>query len=233
MMSRSLPRSMQISETLIREITSGLIADGSRLPAERTMASSYGVAVGTLRKALAVLEEKGLLERRQGSGNYVRRKASVSSIYSQFRLELLEGGGLPTAQILDTKQEETPPQALSFGFSASSFRIDRIRFLNDVPIALERIWLDGSYNAHSKVEDINESLYKFYKDHLGLIISRIEDSLSVAFFPDWGCLASLQAGEPVGYIERRAWSQSERAAEFSQTWFNAEKTRYINRIEHN
>ena len=50
------------------------------------MAAGLGIAVGTLRKALASLEDKGLLERVQGSGNYVRAKADTGSIYAFLRL---------------------------------------------------------------------------------------------------------------------------------------------------
>ena len=45
---------------------------------------------------MADLERKGLLERREGSGNYVRHRAEVDSVYAMFRLELIGGGGLPT-----------------------------------------------------------------------------------------------------------------------------------------
>lgn len=229
--SRPLPRSIEISETLIREIASGLLPDGSRLPTERQMAADYGVAVGTLRKALAVLEEKGLLERVQGSGNYVRRRANVQSVYSQFRLEKLGGGGLPTAQIVDLMNTTSPESALAFGFSATALRIDRLRSLDGHPVALERIWLDGRYGASADASQMSESLYAFYRDHLGLVISRVEDSVGVSDLPAWAKLPGINAGDASGYIKRRAWSQSGEAAEYSQTWFDPARARFINRIE--
>ncbi|MEL6700823.1 MAG: GntR family transcriptional regulator, partial [Pseudomonadota bacterium] len=67
----TLPKHLQIGEMLVREIASGRLADGARLPSERQMASELNVAVGTLRRALDDLTERGLLERVQGSGNYV------------------------------------------------------------------------------------------------------------------------------------------------------------------
>ena len=85
----ALPKFIQLSEMLIREIAAGHLADGSRLPPEREMADDLGVAVGTLRKALADVEAKGLLDRVQGSGNYVRHRPAVESVYAFFRLELM------------------------------------------------------------------------------------------------------------------------------------------------
>jgi len=82
-----LPLHVEISEMLAREIQAGVLADGSRLASERLMADELGVAVGTLRKALLELTQKGLLERVQGSGNYVRKpkqSQNVDTIYSFF-----------------------------------------------------------------------------------------------------------------------------------------------------
>jgi len=77
-----LPKYVAISEMLIREIAAGHLADGARLPPERDMAEDLAISVGTLRKALAELEGKGLLDRVQGSGNYVRHRADVDSVYA-------------------------------------------------------------------------------------------------------------------------------------------------------
>ena len=55
----ALPKYIQISEMLIREIAAGHLADGARLPPERDMAADLNISVGTLRKALSDLVEKG------------------------------------------------------------------------------------------------------------------------------------------------------------------------------
>ena len=81
------------------------------------MAASLGIAVGTLRKALADLTERGLLERIQGSGNYVRARADLPGVYAFFRLERLAGGGLPSAEILSVDLMDKPDDLPSFGAS--------------------------------------------------------------------------------------------------------------------
>ena len=75
--SNALPKYVQISELLIRDIAAGRLMDGERLPPEREMADGLNTSVGTLRKALAILEKKGMLDRLQGSGNYIRHGADV------------------------------------------------------------------------------------------------------------------------------------------------------------
>ena len=69
----ALPIYAQVSEVLIREIAVGRLADGQRLPPERQLAAAHQVTVRTLRKSLKILEDKGLLERVQGSGCFGAR----------------------------------------------------------------------------------------------------------------------------------------------------------------
>ena len=80
----SLPIYIQISEMLMREIIAGRLLDGERLLPERNLAKSLNISVGTLRKALKDLEQKGALFRKHGSGNYVKFNTKFESIYSFF-----------------------------------------------------------------------------------------------------------------------------------------------------
>ncbi|MBT8418949.1 MAG: GntR family transcriptional regulator, partial [Silicimonas sp.] len=110
-----LPIYMQTAEMLLREISAGRLSEGEKLPPERDMAADLGIAVGTLRKALDDLETKGFLERVQGSGNYVRHNPDAAGVYAFFRLELLEGGGLPTAKVLTAERLKKPADLPTFG----------------------------------------------------------------------------------------------------------------------
>lgn len=227
----ALPRYIQISERLIRDIDAGRLADGVRLPPERVLSEEFGVAVGTLRKALDELARKGLLERVHGSGNYIRHKAGVESVYGFFRLERPDGGGLPTAEVIDLLRLSKPPDAPGFGPSPEGLRIRRLRRLDGVPAALEEIWLDGDRAGDVTAEDLSESLYLFYRDSLNLVIGRTEDRVGLGSCPDWGGVAfPVAPGEPLPMIERRGWSDSGEVVEYSRTWFDNNNARYVSRL---
>jgi GntR family transcriptional regulator len=85
-MRGALPIYLRIAEGLTRDIAAGRLGVGERLPPERAMAADLGVTVSTLRKALAVLSDRDLLERRQGSGNYVKQGDLRQGTYALFRL---------------------------------------------------------------------------------------------------------------------------------------------------
>lgn len=227
----SLPKYIQVSEMLIREIAAGHLIDGARLAPERDMAAELGISVGTLRKALSDLEGKGMLHRVQGSGNYVRFQTDVASVYAMFRLELIGGGGLPTARILSVDRLGKTADMPAFGSASEGHRIRRVRSLDGKAIALEEIWLDGSYRDRITADDLSESLYHFYRNDLGLLIGSAVDEIGVAAVPEWGGADyPIMAGQMAGYIERISYDAAGTAAEISKTWFDYNKARYISRL---
>lgn len=227
----ALPLYVQISEMLIRDIAAGRLTDGERLPPERDMADGLGIAVGTLRKALADLTEKGLLERVQGSGNYIRARSHVDSVYSFFRVELLGGGGLPTADVLDVTRVSKPDDLPDFGQSSDAHRVRRLRRLNGTPAVLEEIWLDASFADSVTAMDLRESLYLFYRQSLGLWITRAEDQLGVAPVPDWTPPDfGMPAQSPCLMATRTSWGQDGAVAEMSRSWIDTNTARYVARI---
>jgi len=226
----ALPIYIQVSEVLIREIAAGRLTDGARLPPERQLAAQHNVTVRTLRKSLKVLEEKGLLHRIQGSGNYVRSDPQVQSIYSMFRLELIGGGGLPTATFLEITACTKPADLPEFGTSDHGTRMRRLRYLNKVPAAIEEIWLDGDSGAINP-DQVSDSLYRYYQMKLGFWISCAEDYVSIANTPDWAPEGfGKRPGDAVGFIERLSWEQKPDAVEYSRTWFDPDIARYVQRL---
>ncbi len=226
----ALPKYVQASETLIREISAGRLRDGERLAPEREMAARMGIAVGTLRKALSELENRGLVERIQGSGNYVRHRPEASGLYAFFRLERLDGGGLPTADLYELDRMVKPTDLPRFGASAHAFRIRRIRRLSAQPVALEEIWLDGIWADEIRPDQLSESLYLFYRRSLDLWIAQAEDRIGIAPVPDWGRTLDVLSGDIAGYVERWGRTEAGEVAEYSRTWFNADRARYVSRM---
>lgn len=61
----------QVADDVEADITSGRLAPGSKLPAEVELASQYGVARVTVRRAVQELRDRGLLVVVHGRGTYV------------------------------------------------------------------------------------------------------------------------------------------------------------------
>lgn len=223
----TIPLYMQVCDLLEREVNAKIRLDGERLPPERILAKELGIAVGTLRLALAELTRRGMLERIQGSGNYIRHKSNRESVYAFFHLELIDGIGDPSAELISASRIAKPENLPDIGGSDTAHRIRRVRHLGDVKVALEEIWIDGTFDLDDGQNHMSHSLYQLYKEHLGFWIAKVEDSVSVAPMPDWGQPLFNQSDQEVwGFCERLAWDQHGQLVEASSTWFDPAKARY-------
>lgn len=66
------PKYLQVAETLRKEIAEGVFRDGQTLMTEEELRLRFDVSRQTVRQAIALLEDDGLVDRRRGSGTYVR-----------------------------------------------------------------------------------------------------------------------------------------------------------------
>jgi DNA-binding GntR family transcriptional regulator len=61
---------VQVADDIQRRIAGGEIT--AKLPSERSFAEEYGVAYTTVRHAMAVLRERGIIVTAHGRGTYVK-----------------------------------------------------------------------------------------------------------------------------------------------------------------
>ena len=71
---RSSPVYLGVADDMAQTIKSELLRAGARLPSQKDLAERYGVSRHVIRKAMDLLERRGVLAGRQGSGTYVRGK---------------------------------------------------------------------------------------------------------------------------------------------------------------
>src|SRR5688572_28988798 len=65
-----------VADTLRRRIVQGEYASGERLPSERELCEQFESSRITIRRALDILADEMLIQRRQGDGTYVSPKPS-------------------------------------------------------------------------------------------------------------------------------------------------------------
>lgn len=78
-MPKFYPRYQQIFDSLKKDILSGKYPTGSSLPTETELMNSFNISRTTLRNALKLLHEEGLIESRRGAGTTVCSKDMISS----------------------------------------------------------------------------------------------------------------------------------------------------------
>lgn len=134
----SLP---EIAANRIRSmISEGRLPPASRLPNELELAAAMGVSRGTIRAGLHLLQQQGLVWRRQGVGTFVSDKPILEN-----RLDINSGvtdlirstGLAPGCRDLDIKivpADEYVAQQLRVPLDNSVVHIQRTRTANDKPV---------------------------------------------------------------------------------------------------
>ena len=76
---------MDIYTALKADITDRAFAEDKRLPGEPELCRRFGTARNTVRQALALLQQQGLIERRKGEGTFItrsgERKTGIIGLY--------------------------------------------------------------------------------------------------------------------------------------------------------
>jgi GntR family transcriptional regulator len=77
-----LPLYHQLSEILMEQIRNGKYTPGDVMPSETGMAKQYGIGRPTVRQAMDVLVQKGLVKRKRGSGTFVNHQDKQVDLFS-------------------------------------------------------------------------------------------------------------------------------------------------------
>ncbi|MFP3986865.1 winged helix-turn-helix domain-containing protein [Streptomyces sp. E11-3] len=69
---------VQVADHLAARIAAGQISAGARLAGERDLATEYGVAIGTARRAIQELRDRGLVVTLPARGTFIVEQPPVS-----------------------------------------------------------------------------------------------------------------------------------------------------------
>ncbi|MFB7481008.1 GntR family transcriptional regulator [Streptomyces anulatus] len=234
---------LQIADDLAAQIRSGVLGAGDSVPSETTLMERYGVASGTVRKAVAELRATQLIETHHGRGSFVRSRPPVQRKSSdRFRrthrkagkaaylAEAEQSGGKPSVTVLFIGPTEAPAEiAERLGVPAGSQVLARKRryFREGVPTEEAT-----SYIPWDVAKDIPEmfaenpgggGIYARLEEH-GQILAEFSETVRarLATKAEASALA-LSPGSPVIHLVRNAETQSGRVVEVCDTIMAADQ----------
>ena len=229
-----LPLYQRLRDELMAKIASRVWQPDTPIPTEIELTKAYGVAIGTVRKAVELLVADGVLERNQGRGTYVRRPSFKASPFRFFRHQTGgEGNRVPESRIVG-RHLTVPPEhvAKSLGLNkrAKAIRLDRLRLMDGHPVLLEEIWLPfARFSALMTLElaDFGNLLYPLFEERCGQTVASAQETLT-AESADAVTAAHLgiTQGKPVIVIERLAFGYDQKPLEWRRSLGPADGFRY-------
>jgi GntR family transcriptional regulator len=221
-----------LAASLRARVISGEWPPGSAIPAEQTLASEHGVALGTMRRALELLAHEGLVERVHGRGTFVRAGLSGASMMRFFRFGHA-AGEVPASRILSRQVANLPAEparALGVGRGEPALKLRRLRSLGGEPCLLEEIWLPlPAFGAleHGDPREWGDLLYPLFAERCGIRVHRAVDDIGFDALGAADARAlGLPAGHPCARVMRNAFDISGRCIEHRISRGDAHAFRY-------
>lgn len=152
-------RYQAIADELRRRLESGDLGSSRLLPSESELSEAYAASRVTVRRALEVLRDEGLVDSRQGFGWFVATDPLRQSLgrLGTIERQLTDEGVESTRQVLDFRFVSAPPRARQVLGCDTVLRVRRLNLADGEPFALITVWCPEEYGAELSRADVERS----------------------------------------------------------------------------
>ncbi|MBD2562182.1 phosphonate metabolism transcriptional regulator PhnF [Nostoc foliaceum] len=140
-MKEIMPIYAQIADQLRQNIHQGVYQLGERLPTETKLAEQFAVNRHTIRQAIALLKDEGLLRVDRGRGTFVAAKTIRYAIGKRVRYnQTLKAQGwqvrFQLLRVLEVPADDAVAKGLEIPYGESVALIERLSFADEEPISM-------------------------------------------------------------------------------------------------
>ncbi len=232
-MSNFVPLYRQVSQRIFRKIEQGVYKFGDRIPSEKELADHYGVNRLTVRRAIGLLAERGVLKSRQGKGVFVTNtfyEARLGSGSALFDEAFFQDPRLSQRSLFTTRTQagralgdlfQLPP-------NAELWLAGRQWVAEDMAVALEY-----SYFPLEWIPDFSAGLQKIPWETLfrqrRLLPERLEETIrGVRLWGEEARLLQMRDGSAAFAVHQLVWMRDRRLLRFTKLLAEPQKiTHYL------
>ncbi|WP_029146233.1 GntR family transcriptional regulator [Microbacterium luticocti] len=205
---------------VLRELSARIdtMNPGDPLPSEEELSREFGTSPMTTRRALTILLDAKRIVGIRGKGTFVAQQPMVRSLsLKSFSESMKSVGRTAHSQILELSMSPADAEVaaeLEVDEGAQTYLIRRLRFGDDLPIAVDRTRLPAERFPGLLGKDLTGSLYATLSEQYGVAIERATSSVrAVAIGSDEAELLHLPEGTPCLAVRARAQDSEGRMIE--------------------
>lgn len=225
------PQYLALRDQIARNIESGNVSAGARLPSERQLQVGTGTARGTIREALFQLEAEGLIYRRDRSGWYVSPPAITyePTRWAGFMTYVAEQGRTPSTETLSTESfsaSSAMADIFRIAPGATLHMIRRRRRIDGRPVLVERIIVDPALAPDLLSHSLDGSLTQILTNVYGVSVVRNRvDMRPCALVREDADALGVKSGTPGLLVVRTSLDSSGRVVEYDQEYWRHDAIR--------
>lgn len=228
--SKSIPLYYQLETILRKQIQSGDFTPDVPMPSEDALAEKYEVSRITVRKAMASLEQAGLVVRQRGKGTFVSDKATGFNLprYTGSIEDLILIGKATRTDILEQVWIDPPPnirQRLKIGAQEKVLRIQKIRRIEGGSFSHIFNYLPEKIGKKLPLDLLQtKPLLMILEDDLGMRAVEAEQSVEATIAdPEIAAMLDIRVGDPLLKAERIVYDARKNPLEYVSVLYRADK----------
>jgi GntR family transcriptional regulator len=221
-----------IADELRQRVDDGELAAGALLPSESDLSAAYEVSRVTVRKALDLLREEGLVDSRQGFGWFVAADPLRQSLGRLGTIEAQLGalGVTSERQVVGFRFTEAPPRVRQILGVDTVLEVRRVNHADGQPFARVTVWCSEEIGASLSRADVESS--PFY-ELVGVPIGGASQTIGAAAAgADDAELLAVPVGSPVLRCERITRGVDDRPLLVSEHVFPGHRTEFVVDLPH-
>lgn len=233
-MTAKTPLYLRIADHLRKRIDNGELAPGEQLLPETQLAESYGVARMTVRQALEVLQEEGLIGRKRGrrGGTFVKAAppqielTRIDGILPQLR----ERGQAIESRVISARELQGTYEvcsALEIDEGNPVYQIVRLRSIRGVPTLLENSYFPAEIFPDLLSRDLTSSIYELLEHYNRRPVAKVEEIIVALCSPQEMELMQVTKARQLLRIMRVARDSAGTVVELSEDLIRYRSTRIV------
>jgi GntR family transcriptional regulator len=220
------PLYLQVRDAVLERIKSGQLKPGGLLPSEMDLHRELGVSLGTMRKALGVLEAECLIIREPGRGTFVRGRQAGSALDRFNPLRSADGsplrGRVKTGKTRLTQPKGWERAALRLDANDQVVRFERTRFHDERPFAYELVCIPEQRFPSPALRSVPDD-FEQLAEITGALVARAEGKVTAEPAPSAAATAlSLASDSVVLTVERLAFDTDDQPIEIMTAYLRLE-----------
>jgi DNA-binding GntR family transcriptional regulator len=212
--SSPVPLYFQVAEQFERAIIDGTIAPGERISNEIALAAELGLSRPTMRQAIQVLVDKGMLVRKVVHGK-IRRSVELTSLFD----DLSAAGQKPRTDVLSVGKvpaDEDVARELQLVKGADVWSLERLRWVDREPLALMHNYIPIDVVDLDAVDLGETGLYAHFRD-CGILMRVARQRIGArGATAEEAQVLGERKGAPLLTMQRTAYDNAGRAVEYGR-----------------
>lgn len=198
-----VPVYYQLKNYILEKIKSGQWPKDKPIPSERELSEQAKVSRMTVRQALNELVNDGVLYRIKGTGTFISKSKIEQKNIMSFSQMTRSKGITPVTKVLEMDKSSLFPgisEMLGVERDTRFYRIKRLRKADDIPIAIEEVFIPENYCPGIDRFDLSRSLYGLLLDEYQYKIGRMDLNME-AVLPDEKQCQLLQVNRTIPLLK--------------------------------